>query len=414
MSLVLQTSAAQGIFLNELNTKFAAYVGGYGSGKTFVGCLDLLIFAGQNPKVAQGYFAPTYRDIRDTFWPTLEEAAVLLGYRIRIKRADKEVQLWRGKIPYGTIICRSMDDPNSIIGFKIARALIDEIDLLSIDKATIGWRKIMSRLRVTIKGVENCARVTTTPEGFRFVYQTFKKNLKPSYSMVQASTHENAQHLPDDYIPSLLESYPSELIDAYLLGQFVNLTSGTIYRAYDRELNRSSESIKPREPLYIGQDFNVSNMGSVIFVERENGFHAVKTLTGLLDTPQLISVLQGQFFEHQITIYPDASGGSRKTVNASVSDISLLRQAGFGVQAPKANPAVKDRILSMNAAFEKQRLWVNDTQAKEFAESLEQQAYASNGEPDKTGGFDHLNDAAGYFAHQKMPVVKPLFRTGIR
>ena len=80
--------------------------------------------------------------------------------------------------------------------------------------------------------------------------------------MVQASTYENAHNLPDDYIPALIESYPPELIDAYLFGKFVNLKSGTVYKSYNRVRNRSTETIKEKEPLFIGQDFNVTNMCS--------------------------------------------------------------------------------------------------------------------------------------------------------
>jgi hypothetical protein len=49
------------------------------------------------------------------------------------------------------------------------------------------------------------------------------------------------------------------LIDAYLNGQFCNLTSGTIYTSYDRKRCNSNETIKEREPLFIGQDFNVGD-----------------------------------------------------------------------------------------------------------------------------------------------------------
>ena len=173
-------SAPQDIFLRSLGTKFRAYVGGFGSGKTFVGCLDLLIFAGQHPGLAQGYFAPTYRDIRDTFWPTLEEAGEMLGFRVVVRRADKEVHLFRGRIYYGVIVCRSMDDPGGIVGFKIARALVDEIDIMPVDKATAAWRKIIARMRQVVPGVVNGIGVTTTPEGFKFVYQAFKESPKGS------------------------------------------------------------------------------------------------------------------------------------------------------------------------------------------------------------------------------------------
>lgn len=413
----LTVSAPQGIFLSGLDTKFRAYVGGFGSGKTFVGGLDLGLFAGANPKVVQGYFAPTYRDIRDTFWPTMDEAATLLGFTTKIKKADKEVELYRGRSYYSTIICRSMDDPGSIVGFKIARGLVDEIDIMAKEKAEEAWRKIIARMRLVMPGVVNGIGVTTTPEGFRFVYDAFKRNPKRDYSMVQASTYENEQYLPPDYIASLRDTYPDELVQAYLLGEFVNLTSGTVYREYRRVDNRSSETIRGNEPLHIGQDFNVSNMFSSIFVDRsegvndageKKGWHAVAELKGGLDTPNVIKTLKEKFPGHAIYVYPDASGGSRKTVNASESDVALLRSAGFKVRAKPSNPPVKDRVLSVNTGFSQQKLWINDTACPVLAEALEQQAYDKNGEPDKTSGHDHPNDATGYFVHWTMPVVRPV------
>lgn len=413
MSHDLTLSAPQAIFLTGLETKFRAFVGGVGTGKTAVGTFDLLIFAGRHPGLVQGYFAPTYRDIRDTFWPTIEEHAAKFGYRVKIKTADKEIELYRGRAWYGTIICRSMDDPNSIIGFKIARATVDEIDILPTVKARDAWRKIIARLRLVVPGVVNGVGVTTTPEGFKFVYETFKRNPGADYSMVQASTYENEKNLPPDYIQSLRDTYPAELIDAYIMGEFVNLTSGTVYRAYNRITHRSNETIRDNEPLHIGQDFNVGAMASVISVPRGDKWHVVGELQGIADTPRLIEVLKDRFIGHAIYIYPDASGGSRKTVNASVSDIALLRDAGMHVRAKDANPPVKDRILAVNTAYEKGRLMVNDRAAPRFAQSQEQQAYDKNGEPDKALGHDHHNDALGYFAHWTMPVLKPRFESGV-
>jgi len=411
VSHVLTLSAPQGVYLGELDTKFRAFVGGFGSGKTYVGSLDLGLFAARHPGLVQGYFAPTYRDIRDTFWPTVDEACSSLGFRVKVKTSDKEVELYRGRAYYGTIICRSMDDPGGIVGFKIARANVDEIDVLPTEKARNAWRKIIARMRLVVPGVVNGIGVTTTPEGFRFVYDTFKNNPKPDYSMVQASTYENEQFLPDDYIQSLRDTYPDELIEAYLMGEFVNLTSGTVYRNYSREACRSAETIRDGEPLHIGQDFNVGHMASVIFVTRENGWHAVSELFDILDTPALIRVIKERWPGRVIYIYPDASGGSRKTVDASKSDIALLRQAGVKVMVRPSNPPVKDRILAVNTAYSKGRLWVNDKSAPKFAAAQEQQSYAPNGEPDKTTGHDHHNDAAGYFVHWTMPVLKPAHGT---
>lgn len=382
----------------------------HNSGKTFVGCLDLITFMARHPGTRTGYFGPTYPAIRDIFYPTFEEAAHLLGFTVDIKETNKEVHLYRCGNYYGTVICRSMDNPGSIVGFKISRALTDELDVLARDKAENAWNKIAARMRLVIPGVVNSIGVTTTPEGFKFVYEKFKRDPTESYSMVQASTYENEEFLPPDYISSLRETYPSQLIDAYLGGQFVNLTSGTVYYAYNRQRCRSHETIQPGDTLYIGQDFNVGKMASTVYVQRGKEWHAVAELVDLFDTPDVVRVITERWANqgHRIVMYPDASGKNRKSNQASTSDIAILQQAGFEVRAKASNPAVKDRILATNKALESGVLKVNDHLCPVTARGLEQQAYDKNGEPDKASGVDHQNDATTYPVVYEMPVVKPV------
>ena len=52
------------------------------------------------------------------------------------------------------------------------------------------------------------------------------------------------------------------------------------------------------------------------------------------------------------------------------------------------------------------RLKVNTHLCPEFTEALEQQPYDKNGEPDKTTGHDHVNDAGGYPLVKLWPIVK--------
>jgi len=411
-------SAPQNIFLNGLNTKYRAYVGGFGSGKTFIGCLDLLIFMSQHPKTVQGYFGPSYPSIRDIFFPTFEEAAELLGFWCDIKEGNKEVHVYRGRLYYGTIICRSMEKPNSIVGFKIARALVDEIDTLPKKKAQQAWQKIIARLRLKIDGVENGIGVTTTPEGFLFVYDTFKKDPTASYSMVQASTYENSEYLPDDYIDTLIESYPPNLIQAYLKGQFVNLNAGSIYTSFDRVKNHTDETIQPKEPLYIGMDFNVQNMSGIVHVKRDGNPCAVDEIIGAMDTPDIIETINDRYPGHPINVYPDASGNSRKTVNASQTDISLLEQAGYYVHVDASNPRVRDRINAVNGALcnaKGERLYkINTNKCPKTTDNLEQQTYNEAGEPDKTANNDHTNDGLGYFIAFDYPIIKPVANVNVK
>jgi len=399
----------QGQFL-RMPQRFRAYVAGYGAGKSWVGSMQLCMNAWQAPGQDQGYFAPTYAHIRDIFYPTIEEVAYNMGLDVDIKEGNKEVFLSSGRQQRSVIKCRSMERPQSIIGFKISHAMTDEMDVLPVDKATTAWRKILARMRY--KDAKNSVDITTTPEGYLFTYNTFVKapsenpELKERYGLIQASTRDNAIHLPDDYIPSLVEAYPKELISAYLDGQFVNMRSGTVYYSFDRKAHNSTEQIKEGEPLFIGMDFNVQHMAATIYVQRPSGWHAVAELKEIFDTPDIIEIIQQKWPDHAITVYPDATGDSRKTVNASASDIALLRAARFRIKAHKANPFVKDRVMAVNKRFQDGHLWVNVKNCPTVAECLEQQSYDANGEPDKKSGKDHQNDATGYPIAYEFPIQK--------
>lgn len=414
----------QSTFIN-MPHKFRGFVAGFGSGKTWVGCAALCKHVWEWPRIDSGYFAPTYPQIRDIFFPTIEEVAFDWGLKVKTKESDKEVEFYSGGQYRSTTICRSMEKPQTIVGFKIGHALVDELDVLPKTKAEHAWRKIIARMRYNVDGLKNGVDVTTTPEGFKFVYQQFVKQLreKPAlngmYGLVQASTFDNELNLPPDYIPSLMDSYPEQLIMAYLNGQFVNLTSGTIYTAYDRKLNGSTETIQPAEALFIGMDFNVGKMSAVVHVKRLGLPHAVDEIINAYDTPDMIQQIKERYWLYdgsdyrntrQIRVYPDASGGSRKSVRASETDISLLKQAGFMVSAPGANPPVKDRINSMNAMFcnaaGQRRYRVNAEKCPSYADDLEQQIWTDKGEPDKKQGNDHRPDAGGYFIHKEYPINK--------
>ncbi len=419
-AIKIKANRPQGRFLS-MPQKFRAFIGGFGSSKTFSGCMAMCKHFWEFPNVNQGYFAPTFSMIRDIFYPTIEEVAFAFGLNVEIKLGVREVSFYSGRQYRGTIICRSMDKPQNIIGFKIGHALIDELDTLPINKAEDAWQKIIARMRYNVPGMMNGIDVASTPEGFRFCHKKFVQlpqenpDLLNNYGLVQASTYENAKYLPDDYISSLIESYPKELIQAYLNGQFTNLTSGTVFRSYDRKRCNSDETIREKEPLFIGQDFNVQKMASAIFVQRPNGYHAVAELKDVFDTPDVVKIIKDRWFDkgHRIIMYPDASGASRKSVDASKSDIALLTQAGFAVRAHASNPAIKDRILATNKAFEVGKIKVNAKACPTIARCLEQQAYDNNGEPDKKSGFDHMNEAFSYPIAYEMPIIRPMSRMKI-
>jgi len=387
--------------------RFPALVAGFGAGKTHAAVTRAIVLKLQYPRQNVAYYLPTYDLVTTIAFPRFIETLEAWGLRYKQNKNDKMLHVEGA----GSFIFRTMDAPERIIGYEVADSLVDELDTLPEDKARDAWNKIISRNRQKKPdGSVNTVGVATTPEGYRFVYDRWVRQGGPGYRIIKASTLSNAANLPEGYIDSLRATYPSQLLAAYLDGEFVNLVAGSVYPEFDRALNASAERIQPGEALHVGMDFNVGKMSAVVHVLRGDDPHAVKEYTGVLDTPAMIALLKREHEGHRILVYPDASGASRKSNNASESDLALLRAAGFGVRVNPANPRVKDRVLAVNKMIHSEgvrRYRVNPETCPELVESLEKQAYDKHGEPDKAGGLDHVVDAAGYFIAYRYPIRKP-------
>lgn len=414
MNVNITATEPQGAFLG-MHCKFPAFVAGFGTGKSEVMCNSALLDSmegGSDSIIAM--YEPTYDLVRLILAPRMEEKLTDWGVRYKYNKSDNIIYTSSGQ--FGDFVLRTLDNPARIVGYESFRAKIDELDTLNMEHAEHAWNKVIARNRQlprTYKPITpkpaNTVSVFTTPEGFRFVHDRWVVKKNPGYEMIQASTLSNP-FLPEDYVQSLRDTYPGQLIDAYINGEFVNLTAGTVYYAYDRRKNSSRETIKHGETLYIGQDFNVGHMASTVYVQRGKVWHAVAELVDMFDTPDVVRAITERWKSkgHYIVMYPDASGKNRKSNNASTSDIAQLQQAGFEVRAKSTNPPVKDRVSAMNKALESGMVMINEQACPVTARCLEQQAYDKNGEPDKSGGVDHQNDGTTYPIAYEMPIRKPV------
>jgi hypothetical protein len=382
-----------------------AFVGGFGSGKSAAAIARAMALKSHFRQCDVAYYLPTFplvEDIAMRRFPALCDAK---GWAYKTRGGTSPHIEFPGA---GRILFRSMSNPQAIVGYEVAHSICDELDTLKTEDARAVWNKIIARNRQKC-GMPNTVAVATTPEGFRFVWERWVKNKAPGYELFRAKTMDNAANLPEGYIENLRNSYPTALLSAYLDGEFVNLTAGSVYADFDRALNATNETVKDKETLHIGMDFNVAHGAAVVHVLRGDEPHAVAELTEVFDTPAMIGLLKRDFPGHSIMVYPDATGGNRKSQNASESDLALLRAAQFRVCSNPSNPAVKDRVLSLNAMIHKDgaRCYrVNPEKCPNLVESLEKQAYDKHGEPDKSGGLDHVLDAAGYFVTYRYPIVK--------
>ncbi len=394
----------QSAFWN-LDGKFPLFVGGYGSGKSYVLIARALVdlYEGGD-KASVGIYCPTYDLLQLNLIPRFMTILEELGIRYEYNGS-------RNKINVGerTLIFRSMDNPQRIVAYEVFRSHVDEADLVPADKSEDAWNRIIARNRQNLSDAPNRVHAYTTPEGFSFSYNRWKKAPGEGYQYVRAPTESNP-HLDEDYINGLRNSYPAQLVDAYLGGHWVNMTSGAVYPEYDRELNGTRYVPRPKETLHIGMDFNVMKGAAIVHIIRDGLPYAVGEIIDSRDTVATVEAVKELYPGHPIIVYPDASGNSRTSQNATDTDFQVVRDARFRIDAPDANPPIKDRVAAMNAmlcnANGERRYKINADRCPNYALCLEQQAYDKNGMPDKANDLDHPLDAGGYFIHRKYPILK--------
>lgn len=396
----------------HLNCKYPAFIGGYGSGKTQAmiarAMQDKMIY----PQGTVALYEPTYDLARLILAPRIEELLEVASVKYNYNKSENVIYLFG----YGKFIIRTLDKPSRIVGYEAFRSHVDEIDTLKKKHAREAWNKILARNRQRCPDRQygNRVAVYTTPEGFNFVYERWKKNPTSQHRYIVAPTYTNP-HLPEDYEKDLRAQYDSQRVASYIEGQFVNLTTGSVYYSFSRKLNHTDTQALNNEPLKIGMDFNVGRGCAVVHVLRNGMPCAVDEIYNSFDTPDTIRVLKARYPKNLITIYPDASGKSRKSqgARATESDIALLKQAGFNVKHITSNPSIKDRVAAMNGMLHndanERRYKVNTNTCPRYTEALEQQAYDENGLPTKGEGMgDDINDSAGYYIANEFPIYRKI------
>lgn len=397
-------------FFADINHRYLALVSGYGGGKTKALCYKAVQLSYLNKGYAGILFSPTATLANDILIPELEQQLIDLKINYTLKKSPLPSFIINWGDLSSTIYIRSFENSSRIIAYNLSWAGLDELDTVRLAVAERGWRLLLGRIRT---GNVRQIVATSTPEGFNFLYKQWVESASPERRLIQARTLDNP-HLPLDFLEALYQEYPPELVEAYVNGQFVNLSNKLVYPNFSRQLNATNETIKESDRLLIGLDFNVGNCSAVVLVRRGDNYHAVDELISLLDTPSMIVALKQRYSEHEVILFPDASGKARKTTNASISDIQLLVQAGFTVKAGNSNPAVRDRVASVNAAIcnanNERKFLVNTAKCPRLVEALERQPYDESGSPDKTLGYDHIADATGYALVQLLPLKSNTIR----
>jgi len=223
-----------------------------------------------------------------------------------------------------------------------------------------------------------------------------------STASIYKTTYLDNAFIDEEYKKEIedIKNYDIQQYNIYALGEWGVLNTNIVYHNFDYKQHTIKLTIDDFEVLHAGIDFNVGGCAVVICGVRDDKAYVVDGFA-VYDTEAIVTQLLSQKYkEKTFILYPDASGSSRST-NASRSDITILREAGFEINAPAANGAIRDRVNSVNRMFAQGRLYINDIVEK-LIYSLQTQAYTERGEPEKFtehkgGAIDDWNDGLGYF-----------------
>jgi PBSX family phage terminase large subunit len=225
--------------------RFAAFIGGIGSGKTFVGCLWAILQA--QPGTLGLVIAPTYPMLRDVAWRTMLD----IGRDAITNIGKAEMTLtFRGG---GEVLFRSADNPDRLRGPNIHYALMDEAALCPRET----WDITIGRLRAG--GKAGPVRVVTTPKGRNWLYE--RQN---EMTIFKAATRENP-YLDPEFIRSLETSYTGNFARQELHGEFVAF-EGLVYPMFSRETHVMAQDPERFPARWMGNDEGYTNPSVILDV----------------------------------------------------------------------------------------------------------------------------------------------------
>lgn len=386
--------------LDFVNSQYAhpSFFAGLGSGKSEAATIRLVSLLQEDGCGAVAHYFPSYKLAKRRGMEGVQRYLKAQNYAFTVNKSDLTITI--PELNDAVYYLDTYHDPDAIVSYEIAHAVIDELDTLNYENAEHAWRKINERIRLKTRHPcgNTLAVVSTTDQGkagFCFKRWGYGENIEQGFHYITAGTSSNP-FLPPGYVEQISKSYDPIMLEAMVNGGWVSFTLNKVYHFYDRKRHASTRTIQPTDHLHIGLDFNVGGTCATVFVIDGDIITAVEEFVSH-DTQDFINNLT-RYDTLNITIYPDASGNSNRT-NASESDIAMIRRAEYKVKHLASNPAVRDRINSVNGLLSHNRLMINADKCPELATALESQGYDKRGEPEKYTvhpAVDDRNDSLGY------------------
>lgn len=384
--------------------RFKGFSGPIGSGKSQALCNEAIRLAYVNQGRAGLIGAPTYPMLRDATQTALFR--VLNENKIPYEFNKAENQL-RFVDTDSTVLFRSLDDHERLRGTNLAWFGVDELSYTSEE----AWLRLEGRLRDP-QASKLCGFGVWTPKGYDWVWRRFIEKPVEGYDCIRARPYEN-QYLLEavpDFYDRLKASYSGSFFAQEVMGEYVGITEGRVYHAFDRKRHVREMAVDPALPLRWALDFNVNPMCSVVCQIVGNEVRVLDEIEiARASTMDACVEFRRRYPDARagIVVYADASGARMQSLGGSDVDViqefvSRKVHSRVEFRIPRSNPPVRARVELVNQKLRSADDWTTLYVAPRcygLIADFESVAYVENSmdidkgrDPKRT----HLSDALGY------------------
>ena len=323
------------IRLHDAQAKFRAgtslyrgFVGGRGTGKSWVGAYDLAIRATRPEGRGRRYsiIAPTYSMLQDSTLVSFEAVCRDLGVLVGVSYGRLNFNLIGGSL----VMARSAENPERLRGPNISGMWMDEASLIEKEAYLVAIGCLRER------GEQGWLSATFTPNGLsHWTYDVFGRGDNPHATLYHASTRDNP-FLPAGFADVMATQYLDAYAEQEIEGRFVDLSGQIVNRAWfeivdavpsdARRVRGWDWAASMKETADYTAGARVARAGGVYYVEdivRERcgpaGNEALVVNTALMDGIQTAVIVERE------------GGASGAYMAASMID----RLAGYQVQSAR-------------------------------------------------------------------------------
>lgn len=387
--------------------------GGFGSGKTYALIMKMFWLMNINRRCPGGILAPSYKMYKRDVVPTIKDICRENGIRYKYHKSD---MVWAFPDTASLAYAFTAEDEDSIKGPNLAWFVINEVTECS----KLAVMMAIARVRLK-KAILLQIAMSGTPDGFNWAYDYFIEKPRKDTKLIYADTRLN-RHVADAYVGLLEESYDPLMQEQFIKGLFVNMKGKRAAWAFDRFRHTTTGIQKAQGlPVWVTMDFNVSPMAATLWNRIPLGMDENSPV--LLRAFDEICIESSNTYEmcdelieklddgDDVTVYPDPAGRARSTKSMNISDLDILKEAGFRNLKYKLTLSVKDCLNSLNRLYARDALLIDREKCPQTVADMEQCILKGDFTIDKSNEKrTHWLDGTKNMADYEFAIRRPSFR----